>query len=119
MPASPAGLKFVPHPQATVTPLADSSFITTSAPLRNPWSSLYRDNLHWSRCNPHKHWRNLLKKICSGARILSLRHEQARHSHTFPTSFTHLRVSGSRVPDLSFADRPRSPPLSPGCSPGS
>jgi len=57
MPTSHAGLKFIPHPQATIMPLADSSFIAGGAQLRNPWPATFREEPASDAGKPHKYWR--------------------------------------------------------------
>jgi hypothetical protein len=41
MPASPAGLKIIPHPQATIMPLADLIVIAEGEAFHNPWHDFF------------------------------------------------------------------------------
>ncbi len=57
MPTSPAGFKNIPHPLATIMPLADFPFIAELNRRRKPWPSTFAWNFIRSARKPHEHWR--------------------------------------------------------------
>src|SRR5208337_5022439 len=68
MPASLAGFKSFPHPQATIKPLADISFITGYTLIRNPGANIFPRLFRTKSPKPGKHWRFRSRKVhgCPG-----------------------------------------------------
>jgi hypothetical protein len=92
MPASSAGLKTIPHPQATVMPLADLIVIAEDEAWHNPWREIFLDFLDWlreSRINIGGPRAKNFAREHDFARKISSHPQIPHNSHTLSTKGAH------------------------------